>query len=378
MEFQFKDKKSKTLFKDIFSNEKSEEEIYFLDEMLSDNEIEVSSSLDLNSLESLVKESVIEKEKEPIKSKDDESIISDINLSQLNRIESKQNAILEMLESIPIPSMDKIMLEDSSKEDEEILKLNLELFNSRFIILSTDVKNSHIKNLLVTLESISDYLFSNAFNIFSRDKSPIKLALKEINIVGMGDAKLNTYIDKTEKILEEIDSFGKMKIFERSYSFANLLLEKRLLLNAITILNEVTGMYIVESMKSYSKDISKYTQLYGDDDSSKLYSQAKEFFSNLFSDKETKILPVFPHHKITKDIDKEIARKFQNIEKTWKNRGDGGLFNKYTYITIRIRYIRNSVAHADMENNFKSIHNELKTLNDDFYYLAIKKNILKK
>jgi hypothetical protein len=379
MEFQFKDKKSKTLFKDTSINQKSKEEMYFLDEMLSDNEVEVSSSLDLNSLEALVKNgNIVKKEKEPTQSEENKSITHNIDSSQLNRIESKQNAILEILESMPTPSMDKIILEESSKDDEEILKLNLELFNNRLIILSTDVKNNQIKNLLVTLESISDYLFSNSFNIFSRDNSPVKLALKEINIVGMGDATLNNYIHKTEKLLEKIDGFGKMQIFERSYSFANLLLEKRLLLNAITILNEVTGMYIVESMKSYSKNISKYTQLYGEEDTSKLYSQAKEFFSNLFSDKESKILPIFPNHKVAKDMDKEIARKFQNIEKTWRNRGDVGLFKRYTNITIRIRYIRNSVAHADMENSFKSIYNELKILNDDFFYLAIQKNILKK
>ena len=153
-----------------------------------------------------------------------------------------------------------------------------------------------------------------------------------------------------------------------------------MLLNAITLLNEATGMYMVESIKTYSKEIAKYTYLVGEEDTSKLYSRAKDFFDNLFSEKskDPAVIPLFPHHRIVKEIDKEIARKLSNIQKTWSNKGDGGLFKKYAYIVKRIRYIRNSVAHADMDSGFRSIRDELKSLNDDFYYLAIQKNILKK
>ena len=57
MELNFKDKHTAELFdkgveKDF---EKTDEEKYFLDEMLQDNEVEVSSSLDLDYLESMAK-----------------------------------------------------------------------------------------------------------------------------------------------------------------------------------------------------------------------------------------------------------------------------------------------------------------------------------
>ena len=34
-----------------------------------------------------------------------------------------------------------------------------------------------------------------------------------------------------------------------------------------------------------------------------------------------------------KDIDKEIAKKFINIQRTWKNKGDSEVFQKYVSIT---------------------------------------------
>jgi hypothetical protein len=281
---------------------------------------------------------------------------------------------------MPTPTVEKVQIKDSSVNDEEILKQNLELFNTKFIILSTKGESKHIENLLLTLEEISEYLSSNAFNIFSRDKSPVKIAMKQIEVIGMGDATLNFHLTQTEKLLSDIDSFGKMQVFEQSYSFASLLLDKGLLLNAITLLNEATGMYMIESIKRYSKEIAKYTYLVGEEDKSKLYSRAKDFFDSLFSGKakEITVLPLFPHHRIVKDMDKEIARKLNNIQKTWANKGDSGLFKKYAYITNRIRHIRNSLAHADMEKSFRALKDELKSLNDDFYYLAIQKNILKK
>ena len=100
----------------------------------------------------------------------------------------------------------------------------------------------------------------------------------------------------------------------KSYSFSNLLLEKGLLLNAITLLNEVTSMYMIESIKQYSKDIAKYITIIGEENKSKLYSRAKDYFDALFSQNSTNVVTIalFPHHKIVKGLDKEIARKLKN------------------------------------------------------------------
>ncbi len=386
MELNFKDRHSAELFHQGFGeqNEKTGEEKYFITEMLKDQEVQVSSNpLNLDYLEEMSKKTappiVAKSTKETYKSKEglDPRILTS---SQLNRIESKQNAILEILECMPTPTVEKVKFNASSTSDEEVLKLNLELFNAKLIVLTTKADNAHIENLLIALEEISEHLSSNSFNLFTRDKSPVKSAIYQLEKVGMGDSELNFHLTQTEKLLKDIDSFSKMKIFEQSYSFASLLLDKGLLLNAITLLNEATSMYMIESIKTYSKEISKYTYLVGEESRPKLYSRAKDFFDTLFSEQsnDSTVIPLFPHHKITKQIDKEIARKLNNIQKTWSNKGDGGLFKKYAYIVKRIRYIRNSVAHADMDSSFRSIKDELKSLNDDFYYLAIRKNILKK
>ena len=87
---------------------------------------------------------------------------------------------------------------------------------------------------------------------------------------------------------------------------------------------------------------------------------------------------MFPHHKVIKDIDKTIEKKFTNIQTTWRKKGDSGVFEKYAFIVKRLRMIRNSIAHGNLEISFRSLTKEIKGLNDDFYYLAIKKNILKR
>ena len=380
MELVLKDKKSTDIFKTTNSDIKPEEVDYFLSQMDKDKEIQVSSKpLDIGYLEEIIK-------KTPKKISQTEDLkketlpSSSFNQSQLNRIEQKQNAMLEILESMPQPTVKQVISKKRDQSDEELLKLNLELFNKKLIILSTKSNDKYITKLLTSLEEVSEHLMSNSFYIFSQETSPAKAALNEITKLGLGDSTLNSNIDQAEKLLNDIDIFSKMQPFEQSYSFSNLLLEKGLLLNAITLLNEVTSMYMIESIKQYSKDIAKYITIVGEENRSKLYSRAKEYFDALFSQNSTDVVTIalFPHHKIVKDIDKEIARKLRNIERTWKNKGGEELFKKYAYITNRIRRIRNSVAHADMQISFKSIKSELKSLNDDFYYLAVKKNIFKK
>jgi hypothetical protein len=380
MELAFKDKRSTDIFKTTNGDIKPEEANYFLSQMDKDKEIQVSSKpLDIDYLEEIIK-------KTPKKISQNEDLKKDIlpssslNQSQLNRIEQKQNAMLEILETMPQPTVKQVITKDRSKNAEEILKLNLELFNKKLTILSTNTDDKYITNLLTSLEEISEHLISNSFYIFTLETSPVKAALNNISKLGLGDSTLNSNIDQAEKLLNDINTFAKMQPFEQSYSFSNLLLEKGLLLNAITLLNEVTSMYMIESIKQYSKDISKYITLIGEENKSKLYSRAKDYFEALFSRDSTDVVTIalFPHHKIVKDIDKEIARKLRNIERTWKNKGGEELFRKYVYIMNRIRRIRNSVAHADMQISFKSIKSELKNLNDDFYYLAVKKNIFKK
>jgi len=281
MELNFKDKTSNNIFKDSSDNIQTEEVDYFLHEMQKDKEIQVSSKpFDLDYLEEISKKipkKVAAKEKTVAK----EPLPSSSNSNQLNRIEQKQNAMLEILQAMPTPTVKQITAKEIEKTDEQILKLNLELFSKKLIVLTTNTDNENITTLLLLLQDISEHLLSNSFYIFYKKESPVKEALNQLSKIGMGDSILNNNIDEAEKLLNELDIFSKMQPFEQSYNFAKLMLDKGLLLNAITLLNEVTSMYLIESIKHFSKDIEKYITIVGEENKSKLYSRAKDFFNQV-------------------------------------------------------------------------------------------------
>jgi hypothetical protein len=382
MEFNFKDKKSAKLFISTNSNLilEKEEDDFFINSISKDEEIMVSSNpLEMDYLETLSKKSIKKDEPididSPIKKQEDQNL----STLQLNRIESKQNAILEILNCLPMPSVSSIKNIDIKEEQINDLVLNLKLFSSKLVILSTNSENKNIENLLKALKRISEYLLSNSFNIFMGLKSPINQALESLLELGMGNSELNKYLIQTENILRDIDSISKSNILEQNIFYTNLLLNKGYTLNAITLLNEATGIYIVESIKNLSDKISKYTYLIAEQNSIKLISNAKDFYINLFSESNetTNLIPLFPNHKVVKEMDEEIANKFRNLDRTAKNKGDHGLFHKFAFIISMVRKIRNSLAHGNMEINFTSLESEINSLNEDFKYISIKKNILK-
>ncbi|MEA3315547.1 MAG: hypothetical protein U9Q30_06830 [Campylobacterota bacterium] len=371
MEFTFKDSKSEKLFKDV---EKQELNNNIIEDDIIDTDFDFEKKEDIKQID----------EKISIKidiSKDKNDKKENLSSLQLKRIESKQNAILEILEAFPTPKVSKIKLDNLKDNDIEKLKLNLELFNSKLIILSNTSENKHINNLLCILQKISEYLYSNSLNIFmQKSKTPIKDALAEIDYLGMGDSELNTLFDKTILILNDIDRLSQKNIFEQSYGYSNLMIDKGLVLNAVTLFNESIGLYITQSAKSQSEKISEYISLVGESNYSKFNSQAKDFFINIVikDDKNANTVPMFLNHKVVKEIDIKIEKKFLNILRTWSNKGDDGVFKRYVYIIKRVRLIRNSLAHGNLDINFRELVKEVKELNDDFHYLAIKKNILKR
>ncbi len=382
MEFIYKDKNIKKYFEENKSQSSEKEEQLFYSQMKEDKEIIVSSNpFDLDYLEELNKKAVAVNsvQKNNIVNSNEESNIDLMTIPYLKRIESKQNAILEILQCMPIPTVSKVKLNEIAEEELECFTLNLKLFCSKFVILSTDSKNKNIAIILEKLKEISESLISNSFYSFVKETSAVKKVIKDLDKFGISNSKLNKYIEETLEILNSIDKASKLNIFEQSSFYATLLLEKGYTLNAITLINEASGIYIVDSVKKMSDKICKYTSLIGEKEPIKLNTQAKDFFINLFFDINTdsKQMTFFPHHKIVKDIDIEITNKFLNLQRTWINKGNDGLFKRYAYIITMVRKIRNKLAHVNMDIDFKSLESQIKTLNEDFQYLTIKKNILK-
>lgn len=369
MGFRFKDDKIKKIFDEHKSEDIESENQQLTNEDMKDLYDEFMTEDDINET---INEEL--QELETLNTNSPQDLIKIENT--INRIESKQNTILKILKDISITNNKKI--KQLKKDELDLLVYNLDIFNKRLIIINSSTQeNEDITELLQLLNQISEYLLSNSFYIFMIDSSPVKKALNILD-----DLVIDKIVTKSEfetrELLRRIDKISSMEIFEQNYYYANLLLEKGLLLQSIILLNEAVSIYIIESVKGFSKEIEKYTCLIGEQDIYKLYSQAKDFFISLFPiEGKGKIIPLFPHHKIVKDLDNEIANKFTNLHNTRKNKGDIGVFEKYSYIIIKVRNIRNNLAHGNMEINFYNLKKDMFELIKDFEYLSIKKNIFK-
>ena len=386
MEFTFKDKASKDLFDkntvETFDKLKSKqnftkEDIGDLYQEFIDIE-EKSTTIKEVKIEEVIEE-VIELETLDIDNLSNQDLMT--IKSTVNRIESKQNVILETLENISLPTINKVQIKPIKEDELDVLNFNLSTFNTKLIILSVTSKHIQIKELLVLLSQVSDYILANSFYVFTLDRSPIKKALIVIDRLGM-DKKINKSALETESLLNKIDKISAKGIFEQNYYYSSLLLEKGLLLQSIILLNEAIAIYMIEAIKNFSKPIEKHIYLIGEENRPKLYSQAKDFFISIFpinrkDDKKENIIPLFPNHKFVKDIDIEIAHKFNKLYTTRKHKGDVGLFEKYSYIIDRVRRVRNNLAHGNMEIDFYNLKKEMFELIKDFEYLSIEKNIFK-
>jgi hypothetical protein len=71
------------------------------------------------------------------------------------KVKSNQNAILEILEYLPIPTMDKVQMELIEEDEVKLLNYNLQIFNRKLIIFSTSSKHKQIKELLELLNQSS-------------------------------------------------------------------------------------------------------------------------------------------------------------------------------------------------------------------------------
>ena len=368
MEFNFKDNHSKQLFQDVKDNHHTEEILIKEDSLL-----EIFEHQEPLVLSKVV---VVEKIETVIKSNNLDNIDFNSIKSTLSRIESKQNVLLEILENVPLPTVKNVMFNNITDNEIDKFGKNLELFNLKLIVISNS-KDRYILEIIALLDNISEYLLSNSFYIFRVDKSPVKQLLKKIDAIGI-DSRINSNLIETENILKEIDSIASMNEFEQNYYFAEFMLKKGLLLNGIILLNEAISIYLIESIRKFSKDILKYSYI-GEEDQNRLNAQVKDFFINLFPVQNSKQIeiPLFPHHKVIKDIDKTVIKKLQNINTTLSHRGDNGLFKKYSYIIIQVREIRNNLAHGNMDINFRNLTQNILEIMKDFKYLSIDKNILK-
>lgn len=414
MDFTFKDKEAKKIFenrdmdkgfktyRDIYEErnkkseailnqnnkvEKNDEEDIKKEETILNQNSKIEKNVKEDKKEKLIE--VIEKNNEK-EIKKEEIILNknvDLNLNidtnikeTLKRMELKQDKILNLLNSgESLIDSDTLLLENSEIEN---FKLNLKLFNSNFIIYSSSHINSQIEEIYLNLNDIAEYIKANSFTIFKKEPLLLEHSILILNNILAQDLETNKVLKETISLLKEIETYSKMAQFQSYYNYSKMVLDRGLLLNAITLLNEAISTYLIDATISLSKDILIYVKRTSDrnNNHTRLYGQAKDFFINNFSKLENSNnnTPFFPHHSIIKEQDKIIKEKFKNIQNSLKNRGYTGLFEQYANITYKTKVIRNSLAHGNMDINFRDLANEIKELSEDFKYLSIDKNILKR
>ncbi len=233
------------------------------------------------------------------------------------------------------------------------------------------------------LTTISQNLLANSFRFF--EKSNI---LSDIIKVGQ-ELKVQTAfvakaVDELETVFVSMQSVLKKSEYQKDFYFAKFFSERGYVLNAITIMNEMLGEYVVESARTLSPYANERIQSYIDKIELsrstrkayyKLYSSARDFFKSHFTKEEvTQVRPFFPFRDSSNE---EIALQMQKLYTA--NKGNKAqLFHSYSELIDRVRYIRNDLAHGNTSRAYKDITAEMDEILVDFEYLAMKKQFLQK
>ncbi len=233
------------------------------------------------------------------------------------------------------------------------------------------------------LNLISQNLLANSFRFF--EKSKIISEVIDIGKKIKSDFKLSKIaINDVEDMLSQIDKAVKQEEYKKQYFFSKLLNEKGLILNSITIINEMLGEYIIESSKNLSAVSKDRIQNYIDHISLKsssrkayykFHKSVKDFFRTNFTDEQSLVsLAFFPHKD---SANEEIKNKMHKLYKANKM-NKKNYFIDYSNLIDNVRIIRNDLAHGNIGKVHKDIGVTIDEILTDFNYLAIEKDFLKK
>ncbi len=314
-------------------------------------------------------------ENSTLKESDTESII----LEKICEIQKSINELKKKIEAINRPKIEK----NISPSDMSKFLLMLEYYYYSFTINKDISFENPLFNLYRDkLIIISQNILANSFRFFEKND-----ILDRTIILGKkikDDSSLtHERIDKLEIIFENMSNALQEPEYKKDYFFAKFLNDRGLILNSITIINEMLGEYIVESIRKLSPlaqeridiylnkiEISRTTRkgYYN------FYKRAKAFFRSHFSKVEG-IEPVtFFRFKDqgNREIEKEMTKLFKSNKRNKSN-----LFVSYSHLIEDVRLIRNDLAHGNNSEIYGDIQSNINEVLIDFKYLSIKKNFLK-
>ena len=267
---------------------------------------------------------------------------------------------------------------DMSKFISMLQQYKYSMVLDRDIVFDNEFFNKYKDYLIV----ISQNILANSFRFFEKNK-----ILNETIILGQKIKEDSVFVAKAVDNLENVFVGMKNALilseYQKDFYFATLLNNMGFVLNAVTIMNEMLGEYIVESARTLSPDADERIQSYIDKIELtrstrkayyKLYTSARDFFKSHFSKKEDfQKTPFFPFKDSGNDEIESQMKKLYSANKENKSH----LFISYADLIDRVRLIRNDLAHGNNSRAYNDITGEINDVLLDFEYLAIKKNFLK-
>ncbi len=266
---------------------------------------------------------------------------------------------------------------DMSKFVSMLQQYHYSMMLDKTITFENNLFNRYRDHLII----ISQNMLANSFRFFEKNK-----ILNEAIILGKKIKEECNFAGKALDMLEVLfsDMINALELceYQKDFYFAKLLNEKGFILNAITIINEMLGEYIVESAQLLSDVAQTRIQRYLDKieltrSSRKafyvLYRSAKDFFVSHFSEqKDLQATSFFPFKDSGNDtIETEMMKRY-----TANKMNKSKLFISYSELIERVRLIRNDLAHGNTARAYNDITKDISEVLVDFEYFAIKKNFL--
>ncbi len=266
---------------------------------------------------------------------------------------------------------------DMSKFVSMLQQYHYSMMVDKTIVFENDLFNLYRDNLIV----ISQNMLANSFRFFEKNKildETIALG-EQIKEDSLFTAKA---VDMLELIFIDMKEALLFSEYQKDFYFAKLLNNRGFILNAITIINEMLGEYIVESAQQLSPVAQARIQQYLDrielTRSSRkafytFYKSARDFFvSHFSSEKDMQPTTFLPFRDSGNDeIEKEMMKRY-NANKMNKS----NLFIAYGELIERVRLIRNDLAHGNTARAYSDITKDISEVLIDFEYLAMQKNFL--
>ncbi len=266
---------------------------------------------------------------------------------------------------------------DMSKFVSMLQQYHYSMIVDKTIVFENDLFNRYRDYLII----ISQNMLANSFRFFEKNK-----ILNETITLGeqiKGDLEFTAKaVDMLELIFVDMKEALLLSQYQKDFYFAKLLNDRGFILNAVTIINEMLGEYIVESAQQLSPVTQARIQQYLDKieltRSSRrafyaFYKSARDFFvSHFSSEKDVRSTTLLPFRDSGND---EIEREMMKLYSANKM-NKSNLFIAYSKLIERVRLIRNDLAHGNTARTYSDITKDIAEVLIDFEYLAIQKNFL--